>query len=48
LEYLDAQRTFRAARNDLIRARFDLANVLIEIQRLRASPDWLAQIEMNQ
>jgi len=48
LEYLDAQRTFRAARNDLIRARFDLANVLIEIQRLRASPEWLAQIEMNQ
>lgn len=48
LEYLDAQRTFRAARNDLIRARFDLANVIIEIQRLRASPDWLAQIEVNQ
>ena len=48
LEYLDAQRTFRAARNDLIRARFDLANVIIEIQRLRASPEWLAQIEVNQ
>ena len=45
LEYLDAQRTFRAARNDLIRARFDLASVVTEIQRLRASPDWLAKIE---
>jgi cobalt-zinc-cadmium efflux system outer membrane protein len=45
LEYLDAQRTFRAARNDLIRARFDLAAVVTEIQRLRASPDWLAKIE---
>jgi cobalt-zinc-cadmium efflux system outer membrane protein len=48
LEYLDAQRTFRAARNDLIRARFDLANVITEIQRLRASPEWLAQLEVNQ
>jgi cobalt-zinc-cadmium efflux system outer membrane protein len=45
LEYLDAQRTFRAARNDLIRARFDLASVITEIQRLRASPEWLAKIE---
>ena len=45
LEYLDAQRTFRAARNDLIKARFDLASVLTEIQRLRASPEWLAKIE---
>lgn len=45
LEYLDAQRTFRAARNDLIRARFDLAAVVTEIQRLRASPEWLAKIE---
>ena len=45
LEYLDAQRTFRAARNDLIRARFDLASVINEIQRLRASPEWLAKIE---
>lgn len=45
LEYLDAQRTFRAARNDLIRARFDLASVTTEIQRLRASPEWLAKIE---
>ena len=45
LEYLDAQRTFRAARNDLIRARFDLASVITEIQRLRASPEWLTKIE---
>ncbi|WP_172457092.1 TolC family protein [Polynucleobacter necessarius] len=45
LEYLDAQRTFRAARNDLIRARFDLASVTTEIQRLRANPDWLVKIE---
>ena len=47
LEYLDAQRTFRAARNDLIRARFDLASVTTEIQRLRANPDWIAKIESN-
>jgi len=45
LEYLDAQRTFRAARNDLIKARFDLAAVITEIQRLRANPEWLAKIE---
>jgi len=45
LEYLDAQRTFRAARNDLIKARFDLASIFTEIQRLRASPEWLAKIE---
>ena len=45
LEYLDAQRTFRAARNDLIKARFDLASVVTEIQKLRASPEWLAKIE---
>ncbi len=45
LEYLDAQRTFRAARNDLIKARFDLASVTTEIQRLRATPNWLAKIE---
>lgn len=45
LEYLDAQRTFRAARNDLIKARFDLASVVTEIQRLRANPEWLAKIE---
>ena len=45
LEYLDAQRTFRAARNDLIKARFDLASVLTEIQRLRATPEWIEKIE---
>ncbi|QWE14931.1 TolC family protein [Polynucleobacter sp. AP-Sving-400A-A2] len=45
LEYLDAQRTFRVARNDLIKARFDLASVLTEIERLRASPEWIAKIE---
>lgn len=45
LEYLDAQRTFRLARNDLIKARFDLASVATEIQRLRATPEWIAQIE---
>jgi cobalt-zinc-cadmium efflux system outer membrane protein len=45
LEYLDAQRTFRVARNDLIKARFDLASVLTEIQRLRVSPEWIAKIE---
>lgn len=45
LEYLDAQRTFRAARNDLIKARFDLASVLTEIQRLRATPEWVTKIE---
>ena len=48
LEYLDAQRTFRAARNDLIKSRFDLINVITEIQRLRASPDWLLQIKSTQ
>jgi len=45
LEYLDAQRTFRVARNDLIKARFDLASVLTEIQRLRATPEWIEKIE---
>jgi cobalt-zinc-cadmium efflux system outer membrane protein len=45
LEYLDAQRTFRVARNDLIKARFDLASVLTEIQRLRATPEWITKIE---
>ncbi len=45
LEYLDAQRTFRLARNDLIRARFDLASVLTEIERLRATPELIAKIE---
>ena len=45
LEYLDAQRTFRVARNDLIKARFDLASVVTEIQRLRATPEWVEKIE---
>lgn len=45
LEYLDAQRTFRAARNELIKARFDLASIITEIQRLRASPEWVAKLE---
>lgn len=45
LEYLDAQRTFRIARNDLIKARFDLASVVTEIERLRATPEWVAKIE---
>jgi cobalt-zinc-cadmium efflux system outer membrane protein len=45
LEYLDAQRTFRAARNDLIKARFDLASITTEIQRLRASPEWVTKLE---
>jgi cobalt-zinc-cadmium efflux system outer membrane protein len=33
------------ARNDLIKARFDLASVVTEIQRLRATPEWIAKIE---
>ncbi len=45
LEFLDAQRTFRAARNDLIRARFELASIINEIERLSASPEWVAMIE---
>jgi len=45
LEFLDAQRTFRAARNDLIRARFELASIVNEIERLSASPEWVAMIE---
>lgn len=36
LEWLDAQRTYRAARNELIAARFDLATVSVEIDRLRS------------
>ncbi|HTH39344.1 MAG TPA: TolC family protein, partial [Rhodocyclaceae bacterium] len=44
LEYLDAQRVYRAARNELIAARFDQQVAIIEIGRLRApvadmSPD---------
>lgn len=36
LEYLDAQRVFRAARNELIAARYALQLAAIEIERLRA------------
>lgn len=45
LEYLDAQRTFGTAHNNFIKARFDLASVVTEIQRLMASPEWLEKIE---
>lgn len=36
LEVLDAQRVYRAARNELIAARFELAAAWAEIERLRA------------
>jgi cobalt-zinc-cadmium efflux system outer membrane protein len=36
LEVLDARRVFRAARNDLIAARFELEASRIEIDRLQA------------
>lgn len=36
LDWLDAQRTYRAARNELISARYDLATVSVEIDRLRS------------
>lgn len=36
LDYLDAQRVFRAARNELITARYELQLASIEIERLRA------------
>lgn len=36
LEVLDAQRVFRAARNELIVARFELASAWTEIERLKA------------
>ncbi|MBS1191165.1 MAG: Outer rane efflux protein [Rhodocyclaceae bacterium] len=38
LEVLDAQRVYRAARNELITARFELAAAWAEIERLRALP----------
>lgn len=40
LDYLDAQRVFRAARNELISARYELLAARVEIDRLRtpASP----------
>ena len=37
LEVLDAQRVYRAARNELINARYEAASVWAEIERLRAS-----------
>lgn len=37
LEVLDAQRVYRAARAELITARFELAAAWVEIERLRAS-----------
>ncbi len=36
LDYLDAQRVYRVARNELIAARFDLRAALIEIERLQS------------
>lgn len=39
LDYLDAQRVFRSARNELIAARHDLQLAAIEIERLRAIPE---------
>jgi len=38
LEVLDAQRVFRAARMELIAARYELATAWVEIERLRATP----------
>lgn len=37
LDYLDAQRVFRTARNELIAARYELQAAAIEIDRLRAA-----------
>lgn len=37
LDYLDAQRVFRAARNELIFARYEVQLAVIEIERLRAA-----------
>ncbi|MDD2884945.1 MAG: TolC family protein [Dechloromonas sp.] len=39
LEVLDAQRVFRAARSELIDARFELAAAWVEIERLRAAAE---------
>ncbi len=38
LEVLDAQRVYRAARAELITARYELASAWVEIERLRAMP----------
>lgn len=43
LEVLDAQRVFRAARGELISARYELAAAWVEIERLRAVPEGQAQ-----
>lgn len=37
LEVMDAQRVYRAARNELITAQFELASAWIDIERLRAN-----------
>lgn len=39
IEVLDAQRVHRAARTELIAARFELAAAWVEIERLRAMPE---------
>jgi cobalt-zinc-cadmium efflux system outer membrane protein len=36
LDFLDAQRVFRAVRNELISARYDLSTAVVEIERLSA------------
>ena len=38
IEVLDAQRVYRAARVELIAARYELATAWVEIERLRATP----------
>lgn len=43
LEVLDAQRVYRAARSELIAARFELAAAWVEIERLRATPGGKAE-----
>jgi cobalt-zinc-cadmium efflux system outer membrane protein len=44
LEYLDAQRTFRAIRADLIRAKHELALITTEIERLRSNQQTLSKL----
>jgi cobalt-zinc-cadmium efflux system outer membrane protein len=43
LDVLDAQRVYRAVRNDLITARFELASAWADIERLRAGPAALGE-----
>lgn len=43
LEVIDAQRVYRAARAELITARFELASAWIDIERLRASSKGLGE-----